>query len=180
MRSVEIRAADQVDLPLGTKLLQPQPCLDAARRRIIPPVELHEIEPVAFQPLERTVDSGARFFAGEVRQAFEVGDEFGMHLDLPQRSRAVALRIFGAKFSDKLFHARVDVGAVEGGNARFAIDDKILDSLASIEAPMSASELPAATDNPRNLIARPEGKALDAAFVARMERSGMRGHRAAH
>ena len=51
---VEIGAADALDLAGLAQLLEPAGRLEPARHVIVPPVELHEVEPFHAQPLERT------------------------------------------------------------------------------------------------------------------------------
>ena len=53
-------------LPSRAQLLQPQRGLDAARNGVVPPVELHEVEPLHAEPLQRPVDDRAHMRAGRV------------------------------------------------------------------------------------------------------------------
>jgi hypothetical protein len=81
-------------------------------------------------------------------------------LDLPQRSFAVTVRVFRPELADQLLHPRVDVGAIEGVDARFNKGDAVLDCLSAVKVAVAASELPCTAQHARNLVARTESKAF--------------------
>ena len=52
-------------------------------QRIVPPVELHQIEAIDAEPGERAVDDGVDVSGTQGGQGALVGDELGVHLHLP-------------------------------------------------------------------------------------------------
>ena len=117
-------------------------------------MELHEIEPFQREPPQRSVDHGAHMRFGDHRQDVEVGHEFGVDLDAGQRLGPVTVPVAAAERADQLLDAGVDVGAVESRDAGLAEAARsAMAACRSIDA-VAAGELPAAADDPRNLIAR--------------------------
>ncbi len=152
VRRIEIRAAEQVDAAFLLHFLQPKRGLHAARNGVVPPVKLHEIEPLHAQPPQRPLDDAPHMGLGDHRQDVEIGYEFGVYLHAGESLGAVAVRISSPKFTDQLLHARIDVGAVEGEDAGLTEGRKIGDGRVSIDRAVATGELPATANNPRNFI----------------------------
>src|SRR5262247_4036594 len=75
MVGIEIRAAEQVDLAVTPELVEPMGRLEAAGDGIVPPVELHEVEPLRPQALQRSIDDLAYVGLGDPWQKLEVWNE---------------------------------------------------------------------------------------------------------
>ena len=58
-----------------------------------------------------------------------------------------------ARGADQLLDAGVDVGAIEGEDAGLVVGDQMLDRRLPVDRPVAAGELPAAADDPRDLVA---------------------------
>ena len=92
MSRIEISAADIADLSRLAELCQPAGGLQPALDRIVPPVELDEIEPFRLQALQRDVDGRLDGLAGHVAELFEIGHELGMDRDPVERLLAALAR----------------------------------------------------------------------------------------
>ena len=82
-------------------------------------------------------------------------------MDLVERLEAARGGDAGAKGADQLFHAGVDVGAIEGRHAGVEGREQTLDRRLALDGAMTAGQLPAAADDARDLVIRPQGDALD-------------------
>ena len=87
-------------------------------------------------------------------QHVEIGHEFRMHLDPVQRLRPAKLAVACAKTADEFLDAGIDVGAVEGGDTGVREGDHVGDGIVAAQAAVAGSHLPAAADNPRDLVVR--------------------------
>ena len=54
--------------------------IDAARHAVVPPVELHEVEPLDLQPVERALDDAADVGRVDPGEVVVVGHALGVHL----------------------------------------------------------------------------------------------------
>ena len=75
---IEVGEADVPDLAGAAQLVEPHGGLDVAGHVEVPPVELHEIEPLDLQPGQRSVDA-AHDVSARVREAIEVGVAVHLH-----------------------------------------------------------------------------------------------------
>jgi len=123
--------------------------------RIVPPMELHEVERLRAQSLPRAIDQRLELARRERCQAIEIGDALGMHLHRTRRLR-------GDEVADQLLDTRVDVGAIEGGDSRLDEARHILVCPRRLDGAMPTRELPATLDDARDGISRREGDPRDA------------------
>ena len=130
--------------------------LQPPRRGVVPPVELHEVEPVELQPAQRLVDDAFDIALVDALQHVEVGHELGVHLDARERFLAAQIAVAQAEAADQLLDAGVDVGAVEGGDAGVGEGDHVGDRIVALHRAVAGGELPAAADDARNLVVRRE------------------------
>ena len=86
--------ADMVDLARLLQVAQVQRGIDDAGHVVVPPVELHQIEPLDAEPLQRAVDDPLDVARGERGQRVEVGDALGVHAN---RRRVAAARLRDAR-----------------------------------------------------------------------------------
>ena len=163
VRRVEIGAAQAVDLAFALQFGQPAGGLDRAGDGVVPPVELHEIEALGAEPLQRRLDDPADVGAVDFAELVEVGHALGVHLDAGAGGRAVTPLDLGARRAEQFLDAGVDVGAIEGEDAGFAERDEVVDGRRAIDSAVPAGKLPPAADDARD-------------FVARAERDGGDGH----
>ncbi len=81
MVSVEIGAADLINLADAAKIVEPQRRLQPTRLSVFPPVELYEVEPLLVEASQRLVDHPLDIRFADVRQFVEVRHKFGVDLD---------------------------------------------------------------------------------------------------
>ena len=109
----EVRDAELVDLPRTAQPLQLQRHLHVPGDLEVPPVELHQVQPLHAEALERTVDDALDVRSVHGGQLVEVRHELGVDAQ-PGRVPGVV----SPEAADQLLDAGVDVRAVEGGDAR--------------------------------------------------------------
>ncbi len=115
-RWAEVRRSETADFPLGDEFGEPPRSLDVVGERVIPPMELNEIE--AFDPetreggLDGFVDIG--LFQG--RKNRPIGNVFRVNLD--GRRVPVGPLHFPQHGSEEFLHSQIDVGAVKRAETR--------------------------------------------------------------
>ena len=151
-RRVEICDSDVRDFPGPAQPVEFERRLDIARDGEVPPMKLHQIQPLLPQSRQGSVDDGFNVHAIKGAQIGEVGNEFGMNLHLLR-----VRRVRAAETADQKFDAGIDVGAVEGGDP--GVDERrhVLSRLLGIDGPMITGEVPAAFDDPRNRVVAGQG-----------------------
>ena len=112
---------------------------------IVPPVELHEVEPLDAEPQERAIDDALDVRPVHGGQLVEVGHELGVH---PEAGGVIGT--LPPEAADQLLDAGVDVGAVEGGDAGLDEGRHVADGLRGVDVTVVAGQLPAALDEPRD------------------------------
>src|SRR5579859_6075484 len=85
MRRVEIRAAELVDLARALQLDEVLCGLDQPRLRVVPPVELHEVEALLPEALARSVDRRLDRGAVDTRERAPIRHKLGVDLDPVER-----------------------------------------------------------------------------------------------
>src|SRR5207302_10999475 len=89
-RHVEIRGAEESNLAELDEASELEPHLDIARRLVIPPVELDEVEAIHPEPSERAIDDALDGGAIDAREHREVRHELRVHLRRPGELRITA------------------------------------------------------------------------------------------
>ena len=140
--------------PSALQLRQPSGRLDRAGHVVIPPVELHEIEPVGRGAASARCRRSCAILARSTSRSFS---RSGTHL-VWTLIRAPALRAIspcdlGAEFADQLLDAGIDVGAVESGDAGLEERHEVLDGGRAVDGAVAAGELPAAAYDAGDLVA---------------------------
>jgi hypothetical protein len=159
-RRIEIGGADIAHLALDPHFIEPAHRIDITAMRIVPPMELDQIEPLGLQPLERLLDDAADVVAADIGQDFEIRHKLGVHLHPGGGFGPTVRGELQAGGTDQFLDAGIDVGAVIGDDARIECRDEIVDGLCAVDLAMAAGELPAAANDPRNRIIRCEFKGL--------------------
>jgi hypothetical protein len=122
-RDVEVGHPDVSDLPLALalalalELMQPAGDLHVPWHVVVPPVKLDQIQALRAETQERAVDGPLDVLAGQRRQLGEVGHVLGVNLGhgLPARQPLPAPP---QELTNQILDAGVDVGAIEGRDAR--------------------------------------------------------------
>ena len=147
MRRVEIRASDILDLSLALELPEDERGVDGARNGIVPPVELHEVEAIHPQPLERAIDDAAHVGAVDAGQGVPVGHELRVHLEGVEGFRSALGEQALAELPDHFLDAGINVGAIEGRDARIDEGGHVGDGPLGLDSSMSSRKLPAAAQH---------------------------------
>jgi hypothetical protein len=116
-------------------------------------VELHEVEPLLAQALQRPVDDRPHIGAVDTGEIVPIGHELGVDLERAERFRAPLLQQALTEAADHLLDTGVDVGAVEGCDARLHEGRHIGDGTLLLDRSVPARELPAAAQDARDAIA---------------------------
>src|SRR5882672_2370145 len=151
-RRVEIRDSDTRDFPGATQPVEFEGRLDVARYGEVPPMKLHQIQPLLPQSRQGSIDDGFNLHATNGTQIGEVGNEFGMDLYLLRVGR-----VRSTEAANQQFDAGIYVRAVEGGDPRVDERRHVLLRLFGIYVPMITGEVPAAFDDPRNCVIAGQG-----------------------
>ena len=140
------------DLALQPHFIQPTDRVQIARHGVIPPVELHEVQPLPPQAFQRGFHNGAHIIPVQRRQSGKVGHQLGMHPHLGQCLGPMAVGVGGAEGTDQRLNSGVDIRTVKGGDPGLGKGDHILDRSRRIDHTMAARQLPTAPDHPRDVV----------------------------
>jgi hypothetical protein len=159
-KSIEVRSADPIDLSRPLQLAEPMEDVEVARHRIVPPMELDEVKPIDGETAQRFVDD--RFDIGLVDRGEpgQVGNELGVDAQPRQGFDTPLVAQVAAELPVELLDTRIDIGAVEGGDAGVESRQQVPDRLLAIDCTMTAGELPATANDARDLVARREAATL--------------------
>src|SRR4051812_10748821 len=158
--NIEVGYTNVRDLALESQATEGHRGLHIAWHRIVPPVELHEVQPVGTQPLQRAIHNAldmSRIDPAELRQ---IGHELRVHTRARRQGRMSA-----PEFADHRLDAGVDVGAVESRDAGFDKSRHVTIDSVRIYGAVITRELPAALDDPRDLIMRSESGTRDSSHL---------------
>ena len=117
VRRIEVGHADIADFPLLLQLQKVVRHLDVPRHVVVPPVELHEVERIAVEPAQASVDDRLGVLEGHICENIEVRHVFRVNLNVVGRYGPLAALQARDERPQKLLDAGVDVAAVEGGEA---------------------------------------------------------------
>lgn len=117
VRRVEVGHADIADLPLLLQLQKVERYLDVPRHVVVPPMELHEVERVAVEPAQASVDDRLGVLEGHIGENVEVRHVFRVNLNVVGGHGPLAALQARDERSQKLLDDGADVVAVEGGEA---------------------------------------------------------------
>ena len=112
---IEVGQANVPDLAGAALLVKPRGGIHVTRNVVVPPVQLHQIDALHAEARERAVNAAHDVGSRVRRQPIEVGYVLGVHL----HGHGVVVRASPFQpLADERFHAGVNVGAVEGRDAR--------------------------------------------------------------
>ena len=167
---VEVRGADVRELAGALAILQPRQRPQAARHLVVPPVELHDVEPFDAEPAQRGIDRLLDVRAGQPRQQLLIRRVLGGD---PQPSRE--LRIFAAERAYRVLDADVVIGTVERVDAGLDEAAHVLDRLVDRSRPaVPGGELPVALGHPRDRVVGRQRDRLDVHDAFPRKRSNAR------
>ncbi len=115
MGRVEIGGAQQPDLALLLRLHQALGQQIKPGNRIVPPMELHQVELFHAKPSHRAVNDGVHMLCAQFTQRKFVRNQLGVDLD------GVGVCQAAAKPAQQAFHAGIDVRAIEGGKSELQL-----------------------------------------------------------
>ena len=93
---------------------------------------------------------GAALQADEPHVA--VGHEFRVDLDPRQRFGTTQVPVAQAEPADQRLDTRIDVSAIESGNAGIGKGHHVADGIGALEGAVFCRHLPTAADNPRDFV----------------------------
>ena len=156
MRCIEIRNADQVYFALAPQRIQLLNRLDMTGHAVVPPMELHEVQPFKSQSGQGPVNASLDLRRGERRQTVAVGNELRVYPDAVQPVLTAGPRKFGPESAENFLDAGVDVGAIEGADPGIGEKNHVGNRPCCIDPAMVARKLPTAPDHLRDRMAGPD------------------------
>ncbi len=149
---VEIRDSDARDFAGATQPVEFEGRLDVARDGEVPPMKLHQIQPLLPQSRQGSIDDGFNLRAINGAQIGEVRNELCMNLYL-----LCVRRVRSTETADQTLDAGIYIRTVEGGDPRVDERRHVLLRLFGIYVPMITGEVPAAFDDSRNRVIAGQG-----------------------
>ena len=147
LRRVEVGAPHSAISPSRCSAASACAAAQHAGHGVVPPVELHQVQPLHRQPLQRAFDDAADVRRVHLRQLGQVGHALGVHLQRRQALRAAAR----VEVAVQRFDAGVDVGAVHRVQAGVDEGGDVGDGTFAVDRTVVAGQLPAAADRCRGM-----------------------------
>ena len=133
MARIEIRAADMAHFSIAPEVIERSKPIQPARLGIVPPMELHQIERLDLETVQRSVDNRRDVAAVDLVQNVEVRHEFGVNSKSLRRLDPARRQKARAHLSVKLLDSGIDVGAIEGEDASVEGGDEIVERRGAID-----------------------------------------------